>query len=94
MAAEADRYDYLLKLVMVGESNVGKTSIVTRYFDQTFRDDQPQTVGADLKYRFLNLNGKRLKLVTWVRKEEIGGWRRWVWTSWTKWGVCVSLGHW
>lgn len=37
---------YNHKIVFLGESNVGKSSIITRYIKNTFKDTQPSTIGA------------------------------------------------
>jgi len=58
-------FDYLLKLLMVGESNVGKTSILMQYTSDTFDDKTKSTIGVDLKVRTLNFQGKKLKLTLW-----------------------------
>ena len=59
------RYDAMLKIVLVGESNVGKTALLTRFSDDTFSESFISTVGVDFKVRTLALNGKVVKLQIW-----------------------------
>jgi len=61
----ADKYDHLFKLVLVGEVGVGKSSLVLRYTDNTFLNDDVGTIGADFKVKFLVVDKKRLKLQIW-----------------------------
>ena len=55
----------MLKIVLVGESNVGKTALLTRFSDDTFSESFISTVGVDFKVRTLALNGKVVKLQIW-----------------------------
>lgn len=41
-----DDYDYLFKIVLVGDSDVGKTQILTKYIDNYFTKDSKPTVGV------------------------------------------------
>ena len=43
--AESESFDALLKVVMVGDSNVGKTNLVLRYTKDIFRENVMNTVG-------------------------------------------------
>lgn len=45
-------YDYVFKIMLIGDSSVGKSSIIIRFFDQTFNPIYMNTIG---KYD-LNLN--------------------------------------
>ena len=42
-----DDYDYLFKLILVGDSGVGKSTIVKRYDDNVFTEIKVPTVGVD-----------------------------------------------
>lgn len=59
------QYDHLLKLLLVGDSGVGKTSILLCFTSEEFKDDQKSTIGVDLKLKMMDLRGKRLKLTVW-----------------------------
>eukprot|EP00741_Cyanophora_paradoxa_P019544 tig00021127_g18866.t1 len=63
MAAEG--YDHLFKVLLVGDSGVGKSSILTRFIDDKFDENQPSTIGVDFKVKAMTLEGKRIKLTIW-----------------------------
>ena len=44
MSTEEDNYDILLKLVMIGDSGVGKTNILSRYINNEFSLTSKATV--------------------------------------------------
>jgi len=49
----------------VGDSNVGKTSILLRFTDDAFQSDVKNTVGVDLKIKQMKFRDKILKLTIW-----------------------------
>ena len=54
------------KVVLVGESGVGKTSIITQFIDQTFQEDQQSTTGGTFSTKSVECdNGKILKFEIW-----------------------------
>jgi len=65
MSSEYLPYDYLFKLLLVGDSGVGKTSLLLRFATSEFREAVNSTVGVDLKVKLVNFRGKRLKLTIW-----------------------------
>jgi Ras-related protein Rab-1A len=58
-------YDYLFKLLLVGNYGTGKTSLIIKYVDGTFEPKDMATIGVDFKMRTLDCNGKRVKLQIW-----------------------------
>lgn len=58
-------YDYLFKLVIIGNSGVGKSSLLLRFADDTFSDSYLTTIGVDFRFRTLNIDGKNVKLQIW-----------------------------
>ena len=53
------------KVVLLGEGRVGKTSLVVRYCQNTFRDDQQATIQASFLTKKLNVDGVKLELAIW-----------------------------
>eukprot|EP01027_Heterolobosea_sp_BB2_P008070 GEZU01011984.1.p1 GENE.GEZU01011984.1~~GEZU01011984.1.p1 ORF type:complete len:201 (-),score=27.74 GEZU01011984.1:99-701(-) len=60
-----ENYDHLFKLLLVGDSGVGKSSLLLRFTDGVFDEDKEATIGVDFKVKFLNVKGKRIKLTIW-----------------------------
>lgn len=58
-------YDYLFKCLFVGDSGIGKSSIVMRYADDTFLPTYISTIGVDFKIATLNLDNKKIKIQIW-----------------------------
>jgi len=48
-------YDYLFKMLLVGASGVGKSSILLRFTDDTWGDDISSTIGVDFKIKTLDV---------------------------------------
>ena len=57
-----DNYDYLFKIVLIGDAAVGKTAIVQRFKAGTFLERQANTIGVDFTMKNLNVNGKKVKV--------------------------------
>jgi Ras-related protein Rab-1A len=60
-----DQYDLLFKILLVGDSSVGKTSVLLRYTDRTFSPMYQTTIGVDFRIATLNINNKIIKLQLW-----------------------------
>ena len=58
-------YDFLYKVILVGNSGTGKTAILKRFVDNEFQENHISTIGVDFKVKTLNLNGKKTKLQIW-----------------------------
>uniref|UniRef100_A0A4W6BVS6 RAB18B, member RAS oncogene family n=1 Tax=Lates calcarifer TaxID=8187 RepID=A0A4W6BVS6_LATCA len=54
-----------LKLLIIGESGVGKSSLLLRFTDDTFDPEQPATIGVDFKVKTLAIDGNKAKLAIW-----------------------------
>ena len=59
------KYDYLFKILIIGESNVGKTCLLLRYIDDLFVAGQTTTIGIDFKIKTINIENKLIKLQIW-----------------------------
>ncbi|XP_030627471.1 ras-related protein Rab-3C [Chanos chanos] len=58
-------FDYMFKLLLIGNSSVGKTSFLFRYADDSFTSAFVSTVGIDFKVKTVYKNDKRIKLQIW-----------------------------
>ena len=63
-SASSASYDHLVKILLVGDSGVGKSSLLMRFIEDAFEEVSP-TVGVDFKLKMMNVDGKRLKLTVW-----------------------------
>lgn len=63
-------FDYMFKLLIIGNSSVGKTSFLFRYADDSFTSAFVSTVGIDFKVKTVFKNEKRIKLQIWVSDFE------------------------
>jgi len=58
-------YDILHKIVLIGDSGVGKTSLLQRFAEQYFSETHITTIGVDFKLRTIQVGDKRVKLQVW-----------------------------
>jgi len=58
-------YDFLIKLLLIGDSAVGKSCLLLRFCDDAWTPSFITTIGIDFKIRTIELDGKRIKLQIW-----------------------------
>uniref|UniRef100_A0A8C8DYB8 small monomeric GTPase n=1 Tax=Oryzias sinensis TaxID=183150 RepID=A0A8C8DYB8_9TELE len=58
-------YDLLFKLLLIGDSGVGKTCVLFRFSDDAFNTTFISTIGIDFKIKTVELQGKKIKLQIW-----------------------------
>jgi len=64
--AKKKNYDYLLKIVLVGEPNIGKTSLLVRYMRGDFEDSAKQKViNQDFLEKIIDYDGLKLRVQVW-----------------------------
>ncbi|XP_054507129.2 ras-related protein Rab-13 isoform X1 [Agelaius phoeniceus] len=61
----AKAYDHLFKLLLIGDSGVGKTCLVIRFAEDNFSSTYISTIGIDFKIRTVDIDGKKIKLQVW-----------------------------
>lgn len=64
--APDQNFDYMFKILIIGNSSVGKTSFLFRYADDSFTSAFVSTVGIDFKVKTVFRQDKRVKLQIWV----------------------------
>jgi len=65
MAGNKSPYDMLIKLLLIGDSGVGKSCLLCRYSDDVFNSNFITTIGIDFKIRTIELDGAKIKLQIW-----------------------------
>lgn len=58
-------YDYLFKVLLCGDSGVGKTCLLCQFVDNEVRKSHIATIGIDFKLKTLEVKGKRIRLQIW-----------------------------
>ena len=62
---EDDNYEMMFKVVLVGDSFVGKTNIMSKYLKNEFHEDSKATVGVEFGSRQFNIEGHVVKAQIW-----------------------------
>ncbi len=65
MTPTDDLTDYKFKIVILGSSGVGKTSLVRRFVDGVFSENYKTTIGISIKEKKISVEGKKVKLTLW-----------------------------
>eukprot|EP00929_Paragymnodinium_shiwhaense_P029902 TRINITY_DN1704_c1_g1_i2.p1 TRINITY_DN1704_c1_g1~~TRINITY_DN1704_c1_g1_i2.p1 ORF type:complete len:239 (+),score=41.18 TRINITY_DN1704_c1_g1_i2:83-718(+) len=58
-------YDHLFKVLIIGDSGVGKTNLLLRFADDVYQHDSEATIGVDFRICSRSMNNKRVKLQIW-----------------------------
>jgi len=85
----AQEYDYLLKIVMIGDSGVGKSCLLKRFATNEFNDSYMSTIGVDFEIQTLYIDNKTVKLQIW----DTAGQERFhnITTSYYRGAHCIML---
>lgn len=62
MQKQDNSFDWLVKLLIIGDSGVGKTNILLRFVENNFHPSHLTTIGIDFKIKTIEIDAKKLKL--------------------------------
>ena len=65
MEEEENSYDLLYKVILIGDTCVGKSNILTRYIHNEFSTNTKSTVGVELGIKFLKIKNAKAKIQIW-----------------------------
>ncbi|KAJ1418926.1 Small GTPase superfamily [Sesbania bispinosa] len=63
-SGQSGGYDLSFKILLIGDSGVGKSSLLVSFISSSVEDLSP-TIGVDFKIKMLTVGGKKLKLTIW-----------------------------
>jgi len=58
-------YDFIAKLLIIGDSGVGKTCLLLRFCENNFMMTHLTTIGIDFKIKTIDVDGKKIKMQIW-----------------------------
>ena len=62
---EKDNYDFLFKMILIGDSSVGKSNILLKYLKNEFDQSSKATVGVEFGTKTVEMNDKKIKIQIW-----------------------------
>ncbi|CAH8867033.1 unnamed protein product [Trichobilharzia szidati] len=65
MPGKDDEYDYLFKVVLIGDSGVGKSNLLSRFTRDEFNLESKSTIGVEFATRSVQIDGKIIKAQIW-----------------------------
>ena len=60
-----EAYDCMAKVIIIGDSGVGKTNFITRFCEGSFKESYVATIGVDFKIKSVSIEDKKYKLQIW-----------------------------
>ena len=64
-SSKDDEYDYLFKIVLIGDSGVGKSNLLSRFTRNEFNLESKSTIGVEFATRSIEMNSKTIKAQIW-----------------------------
>ena len=61
----SDEYEFIFKVLLLGNSNVGKSSLFLRFVDDIWNDTFVPTIGVDFKIKTFDIDEKKIKMQIW-----------------------------
>ena len=65
MATKTNEHEFQAKVIIIGDSGVGKTNLLTKFCDGVFKDSYVATIGVDFKLKTITIDEARIKLQIW-----------------------------
>ncbi|CCF56465.1 hypothetical protein KAFR_0B01660 [Kazachstania africana CBS 2517] len=65
MSGNGKNYDSIMKILLIGDSGVGKSCLLVRFVEDKFSPSFITTIGIDFKIKTVDINGKKVKLQLW-----------------------------
>ena len=62
MGNRDERYDFLYKIVLIGDSGVGKSNLLSRFTRNQFNMESKMTIGVEFATRSIQTDGKTIKV--------------------------------
>ena len=63
--ALAEEYDLMFKILLLGDSGVGKSSLLLRYTKNEFISDMRSTIGVEFALKYITIDNYQLKIQIW-----------------------------
>lgn len=61
----SDHFDFMVKVVIIGDSAVGKTNILVRYVTDDYKISHIATIGVDFKVKIVDVDDVKIKMQIW-----------------------------
>ena len=65
MTGSDQDYEFIFKVLLLGNSNVGKSSLFLRFVDDVWNDTFVPTIGVDFKIKTFEIDSKKIKMQIW-----------------------------
>ena len=63
--ADIEEYEMMIKVILIGDSGVGKTNIMSKYLKNQFMENSKATVGVEFGSKLFNHEGHKIKAQIW-----------------------------